>query len=65
MTINTSQSKARLLESRLVWAPTLAEAMALAQQLEWRGWRIQGNPSPLFWNGNYGTGVTVTRISND
>jgi hypothetical protein len=25
------------------------------------GWRIQGNPAPMFWNDKYGTGVSITR----
>jgi hypothetical protein len=65
MTTNTSQSKARVLETRYVWAPTIAEAMELAQQQEFRGWRIQGGPVPMIWNGQYGTGVAITRGVTD
>jgi hypothetical protein len=36
--------------------------MDLAKILEWRGWRIQGNPGPMEWNGVYGTGVAVVRV---
>jgi hypothetical protein len=60
-----STSQSRLLETRYVWGPTVAEAMELAQQLEWRGWIIQGNPSPMIWNGRYGTGVSVTRVAKN
>lgn len=59
MNITTSQSK--LLETRFVWGPTLASTMEMAQSLEFRGWRIQGNPAPMFYNGVPGTGVAVTR----
>jgi hypothetical protein len=65
MTTNTSQSKARVLETRHVWAPTIAEAMALAQQQQFRGWRIQGPPGPMVWDGQYGTGVLITRGVTD
>jgi hypothetical protein len=28
------------------------------------GWKIQGHPAPMTWNGNYGTGVAITRIND-
>lgn len=67
MTTSTSRSKAepRVLETRFVWGPTIDAAMGLASSMEWRGWKIQGNPAPMFYNGVYGTGVSVTRVSND
>lgn len=64
MNTNTSPSSAKVLETRYVWAETMPEAMALAVQLEWRGWKIQGNPAPMTYNGKHGTGVSVTRISD-
>jgi hypothetical protein len=64
MNTNTSQSRARVLETKYVWAPTISEAMELAHQLEFRGWRVQGYPSPMTWNGTYGTGVSITRIAD-
>jgi len=27
-------------------------------------WKVQGNPAPMSWNGQYGTGVAITRINN-
>lgn len=50
-----------MLETRFVWGPNLPAAMEMAQSLEFRGWRIQGNPAPMFYNGVPGTGVAVTR----
>ena len=68
--MNTNTSRSRLdypvvLETRYVWGPTVSECMTKAQLLEWRGWKIQGNPAPMIWNGRYGTGVSITRIALD
>lgn len=59
--MNTNTSQSRLLETRFVWGPSLPAAMELAQQLEFRGWKTQGNPAPMFYNGVPGTGIAVTR----
>jgi hypothetical protein len=53
-----------MLETRYVWGETIADAMSLAQGMEVLGWKIQGNPAPMIWNGRYGTGVSVTRIND-
>lgn len=60
-----SKPKAYLLETLYVWGETVSDAMTFAGNMSMRGWRIQGNPSPMFWNGKYGTGVSVTRIADD
>jgi hypothetical protein len=70
MNTTTSQSrveisKARVIETRHVWAPTIAEAMAKAQSLNIRGWSIEGPPSPMVWGGMFGTGVVITRVMVD
>lgn len=65
MNITTSRSRAKVIEVRYVWAPTIAEAMELAQNMSFRGWKIQGNPAPMVWNDQYGTGVTIMRITAD
>jgi hypothetical protein len=38
--------------------------MTLAAELQMLGWEVQGNPSPMVWNGEYGTGVSITRVMN-
>lgn len=63
MTTSPSKPKAFLLETRYVWGETVSDAMTHAMALETFGWKIQGNPAPMFWNGNYGTGVSITRTS--
>jgi hypothetical protein len=62
MTTSPSSDKAFVLETRYVWAPTIQEAMTKAQGMV--GWKIQGHPAPMTWNGNYGTGVIITRIND-
>jgi hypothetical protein len=61
--MNTSQSKssAVVLETRYVWGRTIQDAMDEARWMEARGWKIQGNPAPMIWNNEYGTGVSITR----
>lgn len=65
MSTSQSKPKAFVLETRYVWAETVSDAMTHAGHMAIRGWKIQGNPAPMFWNGKYGTGVSVTRIAND
>lgn len=70
--MNTSQSNAEkpvnsyadafVLETRYVWGRTIQDAMTMAHGMV--GWKIQGNPAPMIWNGQYGTGVSITRINN-
>lgn len=57
-----SSDKAFVLETRYVWASTIQEAMTKAQGMV--GWKIQGHPAPMTWNGLYGTGVVITRIND-
>ena len=64
MNTNTSQQSAKVLETRYVWAPTIAEAMTLAQSLKMRGWEVEGNPAPMIYRGQYGTGVSITRVAD-
>jgi hypothetical protein len=30
-----------------------------------RGWMIQGNPAPMIINGQYGTGVSISRENDE
>lgn len=60
-----SQSGSKIIESRYIWAPTIQEAMDTAHSLRLRGWRVQGNPAPMFFLNKYGTGVTIMRVVND
>lgn len=64
--MSTSRLSGKLLETRFVWAETMPEAMEFAMAISRLGrWQIQGNPSPMTYNGKYGTGVAVTRVTND
>jgi hypothetical protein len=64
--MSTSQSSVDgvVLETRYVWGKTLASAMGKALAEEKNGWKIQGNPAPMIYNGCYGTGVSITRIND-
>jgi hypothetical protein len=64
--MSTSQSSVDgvILETRYVWGKTLASAMGKAMAEEKNGWKIQGNPAPMIFNGHYGTGVSITRIND-
>ena len=66
-TMSTSQSnpKAFLVETRYVWGETVSDAMTYAMSMELYGWKIQGNPAPMSYNGKYGTGVSISRTRND
>lgn len=64
MNISTSPQNAKVLETRYVWAPTIAEAMTFAESLKMRGWQIEGTPAPMSFRGQYGTGVSITRVSD-
>ena len=65
--MNTSQSKPKsfVIETRYVWGETIADAMALAMNMETYGWKIQGHPAPMTLSGNYGTGISISRINHD
>ncbi len=54
-----------MIETRYVWGKTITDAMTLASGMCQFGWRIQGNPAPMTYNGEYGTGVAVSRERND
>lgn len=65
--MNTSpqKPKAVVIETRYVWGENLPTAMEMAMAMQALGWNIEGNPAPMIWQGRYGTGVSITRISND
>ena len=64
MTTSPSKPKAFALETIYVWGESLPEAMNYAISMEKFGWRIQGNPAPMFFDGKFGTGVSISRIKN-
>lgn len=64
MTTTISQPRPRVIETRYVWGPTITETMALAQEMETRGWVIHGNPAPMVYMGHYGLGISITREAN-
>lgn len=63
--MNTSRSNAKVLEMKHVWGKTIQEAMDKAYELKMRGWVVEGNPCPMFFRGEYGTGVTIVRIADE
>jgi hypothetical protein len=63
MTTSRSNADAFVLETRFVWGRTVQDAMNLAQDMV--GWKVQGNPAPMMWDGTHGTGVAITRISHE
>ena len=67
MNMNTSPQKPKsvLLETRYVWGESLPDAMNMATMMQRLGWTIEGTPAPMTWNGRHGTGVAITRVSND
>lgn len=66
MNTSLSSGKAFVLETRYVWGSNIAVAMEQAAAMERSGeWKIQGNPAPMFYNGVYGTGVSITRVKYD
>ena len=61
--MNTLRSKARLIETRYVWGPDIESCMKEAQALSQYGaWHIEGNPAPMTWAGQQGTGVAISRV---
>lgn len=65
--MNTSPSKPKsfVIETRYIWGETIADAMNLASDMEAYGWKVQGNPAPMSFNGKYGTGVSISRHNHD
>ncbi len=65
MTISQYAPNACVIETRFVWGKNISEAMRLATEMEHYGWQIQGNPAPMTYNGQYGTGVSISRRNDD
>lgn len=64
--MNTSQSAAKVIETRFVWGTTLESCMNKAQEMcQYGRWRIEGNPAPMTFAGNYGTGVAISRENDE
>lgn len=64
MTTSRFAPKSLVIETRYVWGKTVSDAMNHAMQMETLGWRIQGNPAPMSYNGEYGTGVSISRAND-
>ncbi len=62
--MNTSLSKAKVVETKFVWAPTIQLAMDKAASLKIQGWNVEGNPAPMVFRGQYGTGVAISRVND-
>lgn len=63
--MNTLPLRSRVLETRYAWGPTIQEAMAMALDMEAKGWIIEGHPAPMILRGDYGTGVAIVRICDE
>jgi hypothetical protein len=64
--MSTSQSAAKVIETRYVWGPTVESCMDKAQAMcKYGRWAIQGNPAPMTWNGAHGTGVAISRLNDE
>lgn len=62
--MNTSRSEAKIIETRYVWGPNMESCMDHAQAVcEYGRWFIQGNPAPMTFNGQHGTGVAISRVN--
>lgn len=63
--MNTSPQKSKVFETRYVWGADLPAAMRKAFEMVDRGWQIQGNPAPMIINGQYGTGISISRENDE
>lgn len=58
---STSPSKGKIIETLYVWGPDIESAMNKAQEAVEYGWNIEGNPAPMTYLGQHGTGVSISR----
>lgn len=65
MSTSSSRLDAFVIETRFVWGRSITSAMTYATEMEKLGWEIQGNPAPMSYNGEHGTGVAISRKSYD
>lgn len=64
--MSTSLSSAKVIETRFVWGPNVEECMKEAQRMcQYGRWSIEGNPAPMTWKGQHGTGVSICRVNDD
>lgn len=67
--MNTSPSnakKAKVIETRYVWGPDMETCMKEAQRMcKYGRWHMEGNPAPMMYNGEHGTGVAISRINEE
>jgi hypothetical protein len=64
--MSTSQSAAKVIETRYVWGPDIQSCMEKAQAMcQYGRWSIQGNPAPMTWAGQHGTGVAISRLNDE
>jgi hypothetical protein len=62
--MSTLRSEAKVIETRYVWGPNMESCMAEAQAMcKYGRWSIQGNPAPMTFNGQHGTGVPISRVN--
>lgn len=58
--MSTTPRRSKVIMTLFVWGPTVEEAMAEAQLHVAMGWKIHGNPAPMEWDGEHGTGVSIS-----
>lgn len=64
--MSTSQSAAKVIETRYVWGPDMESCMKEANNMcRYGRWRIEGNPAPMNYAGQYGTGVAISRVNGE
>lgn len=64
--MSISRYAAKVIETRFVWAPTVEGCMEQARFMQERhGWHIEGNPAPMTWAGQYGTGIAISRVNDE
>lgn len=58
--MNTTPKRSKTIMTMFCWGPTVEEAMREAHNWEKQGWVINGNPAPMTWDGEHGTGVSIS-----
>lgn len=66
MTTSRSSGKAKVIETRYVWAPDIESCMAEVRRVcQYGRWRAEGNPAPMTYGGEYGTGIAISRVNEE
>lgn len=64
--MSTLQSSAKVIETRFVWGPNVEACMKEVQRMcQYGRWSIEGNPAPMTWQGQHGTGISICRVNDE